>query len=114
MELDTVHILCKGQGLLKSNEHIIRVWDTMLEEDSDHHLPNFCILMELCEGTLANYLKDLQGMRSFIPQRNIFAIVIQILEALRFCHSKGFVHRDLKPSNGTSMFPVELTSSALC
>jgi serine/threonine protein kinase len=99
MELDVVHNLCNRYGY-DASPHIVRVLDTMSEKDSDRHISRLFIRMELCEGTLERYLKDMQKNMRFVEQEEIFTIMIQILAGLRYCHSKGYVHRDLKPSNG--------------
>ena len=93
-------MLCKAQGNQGPHAHVVCVWDTMLAEvpARNGHVARLFIRMELCDGTLKRYLE------SRIRDLNILQIVqilIQILEGLCYCHSKGYVHRDLKPSNGT-------------
>lgn len=59
------------------------------------------IQMELCDGTLTNYLKEIRLRQDHIKEREIQSVLVQILAGLCYCHSEGIVHRDLKPNNGT-------------
>lgn len=104
MELAAVHILCKGGPALGESQHIIRVLDTMFEERDDLHVGRLFISMELCDGTLADYLGTIRAAGEFVPKIKILRILIHILDGLQFCHSKNFVHRDLKPSNSIQFF----------
>jgi pSer/pThr/pTyr-binding forkhead associated (FHA) protein len=52
--------------------------------------------MDYVEGTDASRLLKQQGP---LPVRMAVRIVCQLLAALDYAHSKGFVHRDIKPAN---------------
>lgn len=54
--------------------------------------------MELCEGTLQNYV--VKGLER-IPQNSLDDKVIlgQVTLGLAYIHSKGMIHKDLKPAN---------------
>lgn len=53
--------------------------------------------MELCTGgDLFSYAQSLGGI---VPEEQCRVIVHQILEAIKFLHSKGIAHRDIKPEN---------------
>lgn len=56
----------------------------------------FCLLMERVEGCS---LIDLVLSGGSLNEFQVVPIVIQLLEAVSFIHSKGFIHRDLKPDN---------------
>jgi serine/threonine protein kinase len=99
-ELRTVLKLCTGNHSRRAHPHIVRVFDGMLVERSEHHAPGVLIQMELCEDTLGGLLK-----RAFEAGDNwridfIHNTLCQILDGLQHCHSKNMIHRDLKPNNG--------------
>jgi serine/threonine-protein kinase len=52
--------------------------------------------MEYVEGTDARKMLKEQGP---LPVRQALEIISEVLFALEYAHTKGFVHRDLKPSN---------------
>ncbi len=55
------------------------------------------LVFEYVKGqTLTAYLRERQG---WLPQREAVALMLGVLDALRFAHDSGIVHRDLKPSN---------------
>ncbi len=57
----------------------------------------FFLVMDCIEGcSFADFLKKHQEELSFAQ---INSLMIPILEAMEYAHSKGFVHRDLKPAN---------------
>lgn len=69
-----------------------------------------CIVMEWVDGLTLNEWIDInrptvdkrgakQGMEKSQYTKAAVDIIIQLLDALRYAHSKQIVHRDLKPSN---------------
>ncbi|KAF7634496.1 hypothetical protein Mgra_00006067 [Meloidogyne graminicola] len=54
------------------------------------------LVFEHCERTV---LDDLEKYPNGCPEFLTKNIIFQLLEATRFCHSKGCVHRDIKPEN---------------
>ena len=60
----------------------------------------FILVMELLKGgTLDHYIKRKASNNEFIPPTIISTIMMQILEALQFIHSKNLIHNDIKPEN---------------
>ncbi|KAJ1155139.1 hypothetical protein NDU88_007874 [Pleurodeles waltl] len=56
------------------------------------------IKMELCEkGTLKNWIDERKGKD--IDKSESLGTFQQIVEGVKYIHSKGLIHRDLKPSN---------------
>jgi len=64
--------------------------------------------MELCSSTLADYIlgvgywEDRLENMKLIEETlsDMFDIMMQLAEAVRFIHSLNEVHRDIKPTNG--------------
>lgn len=79
--------------LVASNEHpnIIELIDFWNEEKLS------CVVMELCEGNLADLLKPNNGP---LTPRLLFEIVLQTAKGLQYLHKLRVCHRDLKPQNG--------------
>lgn len=58
----------------------------------------YYIMTELCEGgTLFKFLQDNKNYK--IDEFRIWKILIEILNGLKFIHSKNYLHLDLKPAN---------------
>ena len=55
------------------------------------------IQMEYCSTTLRKLIDEKQLMR--MDSTDVWRLVRQILEALKYVHSQGMIHRDMKPSN---------------
>jgi len=70
--------------------HIVKMYEVFISKK------NVYLIMELLEG--GEMFDRIVSERHFSEQIAAFAIV-QILDALVYCHSKGICHRDLKPEN---------------
>ncbi len=74
-----------------SHENIIKL--DQFDEDG----LGMYLIMEYFDGLeIDDYLKNKIGV---FPEEKAIPIMIQILKAFSFAHSKGIVHRDIKPAN---------------
>lgn len=70
---------------------IVALYDYVEEEDG------LFLIMEFVEGLpLDEYIREKSGP---IPSEIAIPMMMQILDAFSYAHSKGIVHRDIKPSN---------------
>lgn len=70
---------------------IVTLYDYVEEEDG------LFLVMEFVEGLpLDEYIREKSGP---IPSEIAIPMMMQILDAFSYAHSKGIVHRDIKPSN---------------
>ena len=74
---------------------------------------NYYLIMDLCEGReLLSYVTEHKKL-----DEPLAALIFrQIVDAVRYCHSRGVAHRDLKPENVLfSTFPhVKVADFGLC
>ncbi len=70
--------------------NIVRIYDYGYFEGSPY------IVNELQKGQT---LKDFLNFKKFVSLPESCQIIIQVLEALSYIHSKGIIHRDIKPQN---------------
>ncbi|WOK98999.1 CDPK-related kinase 3-like isoform X1 [Canna indica] len=76
---------------LSHHENLVRFYDVC--EDA----LNVYIVMELCEG--GELLERMLSRGGSYTEEDAKGVVLQILNAVAFCHLQGVVHRDLKPEN---------------
>ena len=84
----------RNEALIQANlEHpnVVRALD-LVEE------PNLlAIVMEFVDGdSLEQYLSRAGGP---LPLDEVLSVLVPVMKAIEFAHSKGVVHRDLKPGN---------------
>ncbi|MFA6429800.1 MAG: protein kinase [Patescibacteria group bacterium] len=80
-------------AMLDGHENIV----TVLDRGQDDVTGLFYIVMEYLNGcTLETHMLQRGGPLS---EPDAIAIVLPVLSALAFAHSKGVVHRDVKPAN---------------
>ncbi len=76
---------------LTPHENVIKLYQVI---ESDNFI---AIVMEYAEGgDLFQYIKDQGGA---LEVDDVWRVFRQLVRALMFVHSNGFVHRDLKPEN---------------
>jgi serine/threonine protein kinase len=100
-ELAAIRSVAQSEPIIP---HIIKVDDFWFENNEDRGIFNTYIKMEICHGTLADYLDARKQQNIDIEPWEIAEIMIQILNGLAYCHNRGVCHRDLKPSN--SRIPI--------
>ena len=70
--------------------HIIRLYSHFREGNQ------FFLILEFCEnGSLSSYLRKTPN----IPEEQINTWMMQMLDAVAYCHAQGIAHRDIKPGN---------------
>ncbi|CAE8742631.1 unnamed protein product [Polarella glacialis] len=83
-------------NMLKLLEHptIIRYLDSFIEGSE------LVIVLELApHGDLANLLLQLKQASRSLAEPQIWAIFLQVIDALCYMHEKRIMHRDIKPAN---------------
>ena len=63
----------------------------------------FYIDMELCAGSLEDFMADRRRSGVSIAIDEILSIMTQIANGLFYIHAEKEVHRDLKPRNGIEL-----------
>ncbi|KAG9391850.1 Protein kinase domain [Carpediemonas membranifera] len=90
-EKDSAVRECKTLADLDCN-YIIKYYDSFIEEHSLH------IVMEYAaNGDLQNFIRKSAGKE--IPEKIIWSLLIQMLLALQYMHSRKYLHRDFKSLN---------------
>ena len=86
---------------IKELEVMINIKNKYIIELKDYFCDNinegYCIVMELCDGSLRDVLNKYKP--NGLPLNIINKIFIQLNEALEAMINKNFIHRDLKPEN---------------
>lgn len=82
----------KTLKILKKHKNIIAIYEVFESIDK------LIIIFELIEG--GDFYQLIKKNRiSPLNEEKMSLIFIQVLKAIQFLHSKGFVHRDIKPEN---------------
>jgi hypothetical protein len=100
-----------SRGIYFENEYLVKHIDAWFEESIDANIPKISlyILMELCEKTLDDVIKEFEkeshlktnGTLTSVGYYIVSQIFIQILEGVNHLHKQNppLIHRDLKPAN---------------
>lgn len=87
----------KEANILKylHHENIVRVLDFIKFDIKDDF--RMYLVLEYVDGkSLDKYIREERGP---IPYIDAITIFLQILEGVKYAHSKGIIHRDIKPGN---------------
>ena len=101
-EKERAQIVSEINCLSKLNHpNIVKYVEKIVQRDDK----KIFIVMEYCEnGDMAQLIKKCKAEKDFVAEDVIWKIFMQILLALRECHTRAIqgskiLHRDLKPSN---------------
>lgn len=79
-----------------SNQQLVFFKKEMINDIKYQTKYVFYIKMELCQkGTLEDYLE----IRTSINYQEVFIIINQLINGIKYLHQQAITHRDLKPSN---------------
>lgn len=79
-----------------SNQQLVLLKREMINNISSRTNYVFYIKMELCQkGTLEDYLE----VRTSVNYQEVFIIINQIINGIKYLHQQSITHRDLKPAN---------------
>ena len=99
-ELEAVQAICRTEP---RNPHVITVHEIWRIYGPFETTARPVIKMELCSGTLDDYLKSLRSSQQAIDLSDITEIMIHTLSGLAHCHDLHYCHRDIKLDNGTEL-----------
>jgi len=91
------------------SEHIVQAFDYWFNVDPRRLTSRTFIKLQLCEGTLGDYLGKRQKANSPIPSLTLIEIMIQILDGVCHCQERKVAHRDLKESNSIFLAQVHFS-----
>lgn len=94
-----------SNGEQEQHPHVVRVWHTSVWGSDLNNVGKIVLLMDLHTGTLQMKLNVMGAENRYYSKFGIFDVAIQILEGLKYCHSRDYAHRDLSPRNGASFCP---------
>ncbi|KAG7354267.1 serine/threonine protein kinase [Nitzschia inconspicua] len=73
-------------------------WDeSSVKVSSGSKRPILYIQMEYCPATIRHMIDEKELIK--MTEADVWRLIRQIVEALKYIHAKGIIHRDLKPGN---------------
>ncbi|CAB9502579.1 MAP kinase-activated protein kinase 2 (Fragment) [Seminavis robusta] len=96
-KVSKIEVLKREIDILKEVRHpnIIQLEEVYEDERYLHLVTELCTGGELFDRIIAKT----QSAEGHFSEHDAATLVRDILDAIRYCHSKGIVHRDLKPEN---------------
>ena len=89
-ELQQIHREISILRAVQGHPYIVQLFETF---ETPTHI---FLVFELCKrGELYEYLDE----KVRLSEKRVRSYMLQLLEAVSYCHTLGFVHRDLKPDN---------------
>ena len=87
--------------------NILQYEDSFLDSGALH------IVMEYAAGgTLEHVIEFYKREELYIEEKMIWSILVQLLQALNYCHAIPIMHRDIKPANVLLSRPITLLKNA--
>jgi len=85
--------------ILRRMDHINIVKVIAIEEQLGRHHAPVAIIMELCEGSLVDILKQPQHFECGLPESEFILVYKHVSAGLKYLRACQIIHRDLKPGN---------------
>jgi len=100
------HIVIPKEELLKSTISVMKEFDLLKKLDHPNIVrlieafrdkEEICLVTELCKGdTLINAMAS---RNDGFTEDEVASIILQLLQAVNYCHKSGICHRDIKCDN---------------
>jgi serine/threonine protein kinase len=77
-----------------SHDNIIKLNQVLLDQNGDTFF-----IFELADRNLREIVNKCHTKIKFLEERRVKKIIFQLLKAVDYIHSKGYIHKDIKPEN---------------
>lgn len=93
---DTLRLLQEEPIILRALDHptVMPLLDFI-----ESHKRMFLFFDYMKGGDLSRFIKERRKSRKFFMESEIQVVMVKLLEALAYIHSRGVIHRDVKPGN---------------
>ncbi|KRW99866.1 Protein kinase-like domain [Pseudocohnilembus persalinus] len=98
--IDTLEKILQEVNVLKNLDHpnILKIYECFQDKN------NYYIVSEYCQG---GELFETISKKLALSEKEASQITAQLISAISYMHSKGFIHRDIKPENILFLFDTE-------